>query len=60
MFGGGGKIGVRGRGNQAPTLQVDRVTDNDGRGRVRMGDLGLGLGGGATTPQSYLELERSN
>jgi hypothetical protein len=60
VWGAGGRIGVRGRGNHAPTLQVGRVTDSDGGGRVRVGGLELGLGGGATTPQRYLELERSN
>jgi hypothetical protein len=48
---GGGRIGVRGRDHRAPTLQVGRVTDSDGGGRVRVGGLELGPGGGATTPQ---------
>ncbi len=56
----GGRIGVRGRGNHAPSLQVGRVTDSDGGGKVRVGGLELGLGGGAATPQRYMELERSN
>ncbi len=57
MFGGGGL----GSGATTPhTLQVGRVTDSDGWGRVRVGGLELGLGGSATTSQRYLELERSN
>ena len=56
MF-GGGRIGVRGRGNHAPTPQTGRVTDSDGGGRVRVGGLELGLGGGPTSILGF-EMER--
>jgi hypothetical protein len=47
-----------GRGNHAPMLQVGRVTDSDGGGRVR-GGLELGLGGRSYHAQR-LEVERSD
>ncbi len=56
MFGGGGRIRVKGRGYHAPTPQAGRVTDSDrgGGGRVRA------VGEGGTMPPCYLDLERSN
>ncbi len=46
IVGGEGGVGVRGRSVHAPTPQDGRVTDSDGGGRVRVGGLGLGRGGG--------------
>ncbi len=46
---GGGRIGVRRRGDHAPTPQAGKVTDSHGGGGVRMGGWGLGLRGGSTS-----------
>jgi hypothetical protein len=53
----GGEDWGQGEGQPRPHAQTGRVTDSDGGGRVRVGGLELGLGGGPTSILGF-EMER--
>jgi hypothetical protein len=61
VWGGGGRIGVRGMGCPTPTPQAGRVTVSHGGGRVKVGGMRAGgWGEGGTMPPCYMDLERLN